>query len=334
MRLQRRNILMMGTSLGLGLSPVFTPLARAQTTVPVSTYPNRSIRLTVPFSQGGSTDIVARIIAPALSRVIGQSVVVQNISGAGGTVGAQALASAPADGYTLGMATVSTTGTGPIVHKSIKYDPLVDFTPVIKLVDVPGVICVHPGFPAKTFNDFLHVVRANPGKFTYASSGSGGVQHMGMELFKIRNQIYMLHMPYRGAGPALKDVIAGKIEIMWDNLSSSLPHIKAGRLRPIGLVGDQRSDQLPQLATFAQLGVDNYHAATYFGLLAPGGTDPAIVNSLNRALNLVLDDASVRAALIDAGGLPAGGTPGVLRRQILRELRKWGEVARYAKVSV
>jgi tripartite-type tricarboxylate transporter receptor subunit TctC len=297
-------------------------------------YPNKPITLTVPFSKGGSTDIVARIIAPTLSQVIGQPVTVKNIAGAGGTVGAQALANADSNGYTLGMATVSTTGTGPIVRKTIGYDPLDDFASIIKLVDVPGVISVHPSFPAKNFREFINVVQRNPGRYTYASSGSGGVQHMGMELFKIRNKLYLLHMPYKGAGPALRDVVAGRIEIMWDNLSSSLPHIKAGRLRPIGLVADKRSERLPDLPTFGELGVVNYHAATYFGVLAPVGISQSVEYSITRALDLVMNDASVRQALINAGGSPVGGGADVLRGQIVSELRKWGEVARYAKVEV
>ena len=277
---------------------------------------------------------MARIIAPKLAELVGQPVRIQNISGAGGTVGAQALANATPDGYTLGMATVSTTGTGPVVRQSIGYDPLEDFTPIIKVVDVPGVISVHPDFPAANFRQFIRVISRNPGRFSYASSGAGGVQHMGMELFKIRNRLYVVHIPYRGAGPALKDVVAGRIPIMWDNLSSSLPHINAGRLRPIGLVSDTRSKQVPDLPTFAELGVKNYHASTYFGVLAPAGVDRRIVYSLSSALDYVIQDPEVSQALIDAGSVPVGGSPAVLRNQIIHELGKWGEVARYTKVRI
>lgn len=331
----KRRLLLAGGSLaGSAITAALPGTAYARAVSPSPAYPARPIRLIVPFSRGGSTDIVARIMAPALSRVMGVNVVVDNVSGAGGTAGAHALAAAPADGYSLGMATVSTTGTGPIVRNTINYDPLVDFDPIIKLVDVPGVISVNPGFPASSYDEFIRVVRANPGKYTYASSGLGGVQHMGMELFKIRTATYLLHLPYRGAGPALKDVVAGKIDAMWDNLSSSLPLIKKGLLRPIGLVSGARSEQLPDLPVFAELGVKNYHAATYFGVLAPGGTPALIKATLNAAMNLAIDEPGVRAALINAGGVPVGGQPKLLKRQIINELGKWSEVARYTKVRI
>lgn len=295
---------------------------------------NKPIRLIAPFLKGGSTDIVARIIAPALSQVLDHRVEVVNIAGAGGTIGTRAMINGAPDGNTLCLATVSTTGTGPIVRRVLAYDPLVDLTPIIKLVDVPGVIAVHPSFPALDYPGFLAEVRSHPGKYAYASSGSGGVGHMGMELFKIRNRLYLVHIPYRSIRPGITDVLAGKVPVIWDNLSSSLPHIQAGRMRAIGLVGNERSPQLPLLPTFGELGLANYHATTYFGVLGPRGMKTADIFTLNGALNAALQSSEVREGLIRAGGVPIGGAPDVLRLQIHAELSKWGEVAQYTKVKV
>lgn len=292
------------------------------------------IRLIVPFLAGGSTDIVARILAPALSKALGLPVNVENVAGAGGTVGTRTMLRAPADGNTLCIATVSSTGTGPIVRRVIAYDPTFDLTPIFKIVDVPGVITVHPSFPATDYQSFISEVRARPGAYSYGSSGSGGVGHMGMELFKIRNQLYMVHIPYRSARPAVTALVQGQVPVIWDNLSSSLPYIKRGKMRAIGLVSDVRSRALPGLPTFAELGLTNYHAATYFGVLAPRGLPRRDIYTLNGALNEVLRNEQVRAALRRAGGVPVGGEPRVLQQQIHAELSKWGEVASYTKVKI
>ncbi|MGB7298996.1 MAG: tripartite tricarboxylate transporter substrate-binding protein, partial [Burkholderiaceae bacterium] len=208
------------------------------------------------------------------------------------------------------------------------------FSPVIKVVDVPGVVSVHPSFPATNFRDWVAHLRANPGKYSYGSSGSGSVQHMGMELLKLRTKTYIVHLPYRSVAPALTDLVAGRIPMVWDNLSSSLPLIKSGKVVPIGLAGGQRSPQLPTLQTFTELGLDNYSASTYFGVLAPGGTPPDVVRTLNDALNRVIQDPTINEQLVRAGGVPIGGSPEVLKHQIENELRKWAEVAAYAKVRV
>lgn len=295
---------------------------------------SKPIRLIVPFLAGGSTDIVARIIAPELSKVLDQPVNVDNVAGAGGTIGTRTMLRAPADGNTLCVATVSTTGTGPIVRRMIDYDPTFDLTPIFKIVDVPGVIAVHPAFPASDFDRFIAEVRAKPGVYEYGSSGSGGVGHMGMELFKIRNRIYLVHIPFRSARPAVTALLAGRVPVIWDNLSSSLPYIQSGQMRAIGLVGNVRSPQLPGLPTFAELGLTNYHAATYFGVLAPRGIPSRDVYALNGALNAVMRSDAVQSRLRAAGGVPVGGSPAVLQRQIHAELSKWGEVATYTKVAV
>jgi len=292
------------------------------------------LRIIVTFLKNGSADIITRILTPELSKVLARPVAVDNIAGAGGTVGMQAMVQAAPDGDTLCLASVSTTGTGPIVRRVLSYDPLVDLVPVIKLVDVPGVIAVNPSFPADDYASFNREVQANPGKYSYASSGAGGVGHMAMELFKIRNRLYMLHIPYRSIAPGIQEVLSGRVPIIWDNLSSSLPHILSGRMNAIGLVGESRSPQLPALPTFGELGLRTYHATTYFGLLAPKGIPTTDVLSLNGALNAVLANPDVRDELIAAGGIPVGGSPNVLREQIQSELTKWGEVAVYTKVKV
>ncbi len=296
-------------------------------------YPARPVRLIIPFPPGGSTDIVGRLLAQRLAQPLRQPVTVENRGGAGGTIGAAEIARATADGYTLGIGTVSTCGTAPNTYKRLSYDPVRDYQPITNIAAVPGIICVHPGFPAKNFAEFMKVIRSSPGKYNYASSGTGGVGHMGMELFKFQTQTFITHIGYRGAGPALTDVLAGSVPIIWDNLSSSLPHIKTGKLVPIGLAYDKRVPQLPDLPTFHELGLKNYDAATWFGLIAPAGVPKEIVTRLHDESVRIIQSDDFKARLLDAGAFPIGNSPEAFADQIARELKKWKQVADFAKVT-
>ena len=326
----RRRVLKGATLLGAAAAlPALATRARAQATG----WPNKPVRLIVPFAPGGSTDIVGRMMAQKLTAALGQPVVVENRAGAGGTIGAEAIARATPDGYTIGVGTVSTCGTAPNTYKNIKYDPRKDYVPIVNIAAVPGIIAVHPSFPGKNYADFIKVLKANPGKFNYASSGTGGVGHMGMELFKLRTGTFMTHIGYRGAGPALTDVLAGNVPIIWDNLSSTLPHVRSGKLVPIGLANDKRIPQLPDLPTFAELGVKDYDAATWFGFVAPTGIPREIVQRLNAEVVKALREEDTRQKLFDAGAFPIGNTPEQFAAQIEAELRKWAEVAKFARVE-
>lgn len=295
-------------------------------------WPSRPVRLIVPFATGGSTDIVARLIAPGLGAGVHESIVVDNRAGAGGTIGAQQLATSAPDGYTIGMATVSILGTAPNVYKSLRYDAAKDFAPIIKLVDVPGVISVHPSFPAHDYASFIKLLKENPGRFSYASAGPGSIGHMAMELFNMTAGVKAQHIGYRGAGPALNDVLGGQVPIFWDNLSSSLPYLQSGKLIGIGLAFDRRIEQLPDLPTFAQLGLNDYDATTWFGLIAPAKVPADIVERINKTANEVLKDPALAAKLVEVGAYPGGGTPEAFGTAIDKELKKWADVAKFANV--
>lgn len=326
----RRRVLKGATLLGAAAAlPALATRAHAQ----AAGWPNKPVRLIVPFAPGGSTDIVGRLMAQKLTAQLGQPVVVENRAGAGGTIGAEAIARSAPDGYTIGVGTVSTCGTAPNTYKNIKYDPRKDYVPIVNIAAVPGIIAVHPSFPAKNYAEFIKVLKANPGKFNYASSGTGGVGHMGMELFKLRTGTFMTHIGYRGAGPALTDVLAGNVPVIWDNLSSTLPHVRSGKLVAIGLANDKRIPQLPDLPTFAELGVKDYDAATWFGFVAPAGIPREIVQRLHVETVKALGEQDTRQKLFDAGAFPIGNTPEQFAAQIDAELKKWAEVAKFAKVE-
>ena len=292
-------------------------------------YPSRPIRLIVPFAAGGTTDIVARIVGDKLGRELGQPVIIENRGGGGGAIGADAVAKAQPDGYILGVATVSTLATVPATTPKIPYDPAKDFTHIINLVNVPNVMTVNPKVPAKDMKEFIALLKKNPGKYSYASSGTGGISHLDGELFKVLTGTYMVHIPYKGSGPALNDTIAGQVEAELDNLPSSLPFIKAGKLRALGVMSDKRVDSLPDVPTFAELGLKAANNMAWYGIVGPAGLPKDVVAKVNAAANKALLDPDVKRHLAEGGSITDGGTPEhfvqvaqkelVLRRDIVKK---------------
>ena len=297
------------------------------------TFPDKPVRLVIPFPPGGTSDITGRILADALSRELGQPVVVENKGGAGGTVGARLVAESKPDGYTLLLGTSSTNGTNSAVYKNLTYDAVKSFTPITRIVTVPGVLSTNNRFPVRSYADFAKLVGQSPGKFSYASSGNGGATHMAMEYYKSLSGLRVVHVPYRGTGPALNDVIGGQVEMIYDTLASSYPHIKAGNLVPIAVAAPQRIKELPDVPTFAETGLTTFNADLWNGVLAPAGLPPDVLKALHGAIVRALRTASVREKYAAAGALVVEDAPAEFTRIIEADVAKWKKVAAFGHIS-
>ncbi|ARP96336.1 tripartite tricarboxylate transporter substrate binding protein BugE [Bordetella genomosp. 13] len=280
-------------------------------------FPDRPIRVIVPFAPGGSTDIIARLVTTRMSQELGQPMVVENKGGAGGAIGAAEAAKAAPDGYTLSIATVSTMAVNPACRPNdLPYDPIKDFQPVTNFANTANVVAVNPKFPAKDFKEFLEVLKKNPNKYSYGSSGTCGVLHLMGESFRMATGTDIVHVPYKGSGPAIADAVGGQIELIFDNLPSSMPQIQAGKLRAMAIAWPERIGSIKDVPTFADVGLPVLNQPVWYGLLAPKGTPMDVVNKLRDAAVVALKDPKVVKMLDEQGSAPSGNTPEEFAKEI------------------
>lgn len=302
-------------------------------------WPTKPVRIVVPFAPGGTTDILARVLAPELTKALGQSFVIDNKGGAGGNIGAEIVAKSPGDGYTLLMGTVGTHGINKALYAKLPYDPQKDFVPVTLVAGVPNVMVMNARraqeLGIQSVADFIRYAKANPGKLNMASSGNGTSIHLAGELFKARTGIFMTHIPYRGSGPALKDLIGGATDVMFDNLPSAMPHIQSGALKAFAVTSAVRSATLPDLPTVAEAGnLPGFEASSWFGLLAPAGTPADIANRLQQESAKAMQLPAIKERLHSLGAIPSGNTPAEFGRFIDSEIAKWAPVVKASGAKV
>src|SRR5437667_2908215 len=316
-------------ALAAALLVVAAPVALGQ-----AAYPTKPVRLVVPFPAGGTTDLLARAAAQKLSEAWGQQVIVDNRPGAAGNIGAELVAKAAPDGYTLLMGTVGTHAINASLYAKMPYDHVKDFAPVILVAGVPNVLVVNPQVPVNSVADLIKLAKAKPGQINFASSGSGTSIHLSGELFKTMAGVDMTHVPYKGSAPAITDLIGGQVQIMFDNLPSSLPHIKAGKLRAIAVTSAQRAPALPNVPTIAESGLPGFEASSWFGILGPAATPPAVIARINSEVNQWLQTPEAKEKLVAQGAASAGGAPEQFAAHIRAETEKWAKVVKVSGAKV
>ena len=324
-RMQKRHLLTLLTALGLAAG--LAPLAHAQS------YPSKPIRLIVPFPAGGATDLFARSLSQKLGERLGQSVVVDNKPGAGGTLGSDLAAKAPADGYTLLLSTTSTHSIGPNLNPKIPYDAMRDFTPIGQVGNAPSIMLVPNSSPAHTVQEWIEYARKNPGRLNYASSGNGTIVQLTAELFKAQANLFVVHIPYKGTALAMPDLISGKVDVLFDSLPTGLPHVKEGRLRALGVTSAKRSPLVPDLPPISDV-LPGYESSTWFGLFGPKGLPADVVTRVNTAANQVLKDPEVVDKLKSLGIEPVGGSPAQFAAMLGTELAKWKKIIQDRKITL
>ncbi len=307
--------------------------AGAQAQTSAAAYPNKPIRLVVPFTPGGSTDILARAIGQEFGKAWGQSVVIDNVAGAGGSIGADKVAKAPADGYTLLMGHIGTLAVNPSLYPKLPYNPVTDFAPVAWVARVPNVLVVHPGVPAKTTQELVALGKSRPGQLNYGSGGNGSAANLATEYFKMQTGTSLLHIPYRGTVPATTDLLGGQIQVLFTGAPALLGHIKSGQLRALAVSSPQRLEALPDVPTVAEAGYPGFEADQWYGVVAPAGTPPEIVRKLNAQINLALASAEMKARLSSEGATATPTTPEAFGQHIVRELARWKPVISSGRVK-
>ena len=298
------------------------------------TWPSKPLRIIVPFAPGGSTDIFARLLGERMSHPLGQSVVIDNRAGAAGNIGADAVAKAAADGYTLLMATTGVMSINQALYKNMSYDPTRDLDPVVFVASITNLLIVASDSTLKSAADVLAMAKQSPGKLSFASSGAGSSTHMSAELFKAMAGVDLLHVPYKGSGPAMLDLIAGRVSLMFENMPGAVPHIKAGKVRALAQTGDKRSPALAEIPTVAEAGVSGYESLSWSGIALPAGAPKEVMARLNREINAILAQPEMRQKLAEQGAEAVGGSPEAFARHVQRERDKWAGVVRAAGIVV